>query len=136
MERMHPAFLMSLTQRDRSRLVGVHKDLVRVIEAAARRGQVRFIVTEGVRTVERQKELVASGASKTMNSRHLTGHAVDLAVVGSEGGVRWDKPAYRKLAEQVRIAAAAEGVPIEWGGDFKAFFDGPHFQLPRAQYPS
>lgn len=126
---------MSLTQRDRERLAGVHKDLVRVIEAAARRGPVRFLVSEGVRTVERQRELVDSKASRTMNSRHLTGHAVDLAVLMTDGKVRWDAPIYRQLAKQVKAAAESEGVPIEWGGDFRGFFDGPHFQLPRDKYP-
>ena len=119
---------MTLTDRDRRRLAGVHPDLVRVIERAARDGAVQFIVTEGLRTEARQRELVAAGASRTMKSRHLTGHAVDLAVtVGGE--VRWDWPLYTKLGAAVKAAAAAERVAIEWGGDWPRFRDGPHFQL-------
>jgi peptidoglycan L-alanyl-D-glutamate endopeptidase CwlK len=126
---------MSLTPRDRKRLEGVHPDLVRVVERASL-GRVRFIVTEGLRTMERQAQLAREGRSQTMRSRHLTGHAVDLAVLDDDGKARWDAPAYRALAAEVKAAAAVEVVPIGWGGDFRGFFDGPHFQLPWASYPA
>jgi len=126
---------MSLTPRDRKRLEGVHPDLVRVVERASM-SRVRFIVTEGVRTMERQAQLAREGRSQTMRSRHLTGHAVDLAVLDDEGKARWDAPAYRALAVEMKAAAAVEGVPIGWGGDFRGFFDGPHFQLPWDRYPA
>ena len=58
----------ALTARDRQRLVGVHPDLVRVLERAARDGVVPWRVTEGVRSMDRQAELAASGASRTMRS--------------------------------------------------------------------
>ena len=116
------------------RLQKVHPDLQRVIFRAEKETSQVFIVTEGIRTLERQKELLAKGASRTLKSRHLTGHAVDLAVmIGKE--VRWDWPLYYTLADTVKQAAAAEGVPIEWGGDWVKFKDGPHFQLPWAAYP-
>lgn len=122
-----------MTPRDISRLSGVHPDLVRVVQRA--RTMAEFMVIEGLRTAERQADLVAKGASKTLKSRHLTGHAVDLgALVG--GALTWDEPAYHALAGVVKAAAEAEGVPIEWGGDWKGFFDGPHFQLPWASYPA
>ena len=126
----------SLTARDRLRLVGVHADLVRVLERAARDGAIPWRITEGVRSMDRQAELAASGASRTMRSRHLTGHAVDLAVEDGRGGVRWDRPAYEALAVEILAAAKAEKVPVEWGGTFKGFFDGPHFQLPWSAYPA
>ena len=123
-----------LDARSLQRLQGVHPDLVKVIHRAAALSTVEFRVIEGMRTLKRQRELVASGASKTMNSRHLTGHAVDLApYVG--GTIRWDWPLYHKLAPAVKQAAAEVGVPIEWGGSWKSFPDGPHFQLPFAGYP-
>lgn len=122
-----------LSDRDRKRLAGVHPDLVRVIERA--RSLAEFIVTEGVRTPERQRQLVASGASQTMASRHLTGHAVDLAAL-VDGAVRWDWPLYDRLALAVKRAAADEGVPIVWGGDWPKFRDGPHFELDRRRYPA
>ena len=124
--------MTELTSRDRQRLAGVHPDLVRIVELA--RTYADFVVTEGVRTVKRQEQLVASGASKTMNSRHLTGHAVDLAaLVGKE--VRWDWPLYDALGRAVKRAAAKCSVPITWGGDWPKFRDGPHFELPWERYP-
>lgn len=120
-----------LTARDIQRLSGVHPDMVRVITRA--RQHADFIVTEGMRTVERQRQLVAAGASQTMNSRHLTGHAVDLAALVA-GGVRWDWPLYTALGAAVKRAAVEEQVAITWGGDWK-MRDGPHFELEWGRYP-
>lgn len=126
--------MFKLGLRSRLRLRGVHADLVRVVERAIEISTVDFTVLEGVRTVDRQRELVAAGASRTMNSRHITGHAVDLgALVG--GKVRWDWPLYREIAKAVKEAAVELAIPVEWGGDWKSFKDGPHFQLARSQYP-
>lgn len=125
----------SLTARDRQRLVGVHPDLVRVLERARADGAMLWRITEGVRSMDRQAEMVASGKSQTMRSRHLTGHAVDLAVEDGRGGVVWDRPSYERLAAEILAAAKVEGVAVEWGGNFKSFFDGPHFQLPWSAYP-
>lgn len=123
----------NLSQRSRDRMKGVHPDLVKVVELAIKNSSVDFIVTEGLRSVERQGQLFAAGASKTMNSRHLTGHAVDLAaIVGTK--VRWDWPLYAKLAQAMKNAAAELGVKIVWGGDWKSFKDGPHFELDRRVY--
>lgn len=123
-----------LGQRSLSRLEGVHPDLVRVVKKAAALSSLDFTVLEGLRTKERQKQLMDLGATKTMNSRHLTGHAVDLApMVG--GTVRWDWPLYHQLAVIVKEAAKAENVPIQWGGDWRTFKDGPHWELPWKAYP-
>jgi peptidoglycan L-alanyl-D-glutamate endopeptidase CwlK len=123
-----------LGQRSLSRLEGVHPDLVRVVKKAAALSDLDFTVLEGIRSVERQKQLVAQGASKTMNSRHITGHAVDLAPMIA-GEVRWDWPLYHKLAKIVKSAAADEKVPLQWGGDWRSFKDGPHWELPWKFYP-
>jgi peptidoglycan L-alanyl-D-glutamate endopeptidase CwlK len=123
-----------LGQRSLSRLEGVHPDLVRVVKKAAVLSDLDFTVLEGIRSVERQKQLVSQGASKTMNSRHITGHAVDLAPM-IVGEVRWDWPLYHKLAKVVKAAAADEKVPLQWGGDWRAFKDGPHWELPWKFYP-
>lgn len=124
-----------LGTRSRARLQGVHPDLVRVVERAITLSPVDFTVLEGLRTVARQKQLVAAGASKTMNSRHITGHAVDLGAYVA-GSVRWDWPLYHQIAAAMKQAAKAEGVPLEWGGDWRTFKDGPHFQLPHKEYPA
>lgn len=123
------------------RLAGVHPDLAKIVFRAANRGNVVFVVTEGVRTMKRQAELFAAGATTTMNSRHIPENnecgmacAVDLAVkVGHQ--VRWDWPLYRKLADEMKAAAAELRTPLEWGGDWRSFKDGPHFQLPWKDYP-
>jgi len=115
-------------------LAGVKPELVRVIRRAYGISTLPFRVTEGVRTLARQKELLAIGATTTLKSRHLTGHAVDLAALVN-GKVRWDWPLYARLAAAVKQAAKEIGVPIEWGGDWKKFKDGPHFQLPWKEFP-
>lgn len=117
-----------LSQRSIDRLKGVNPDLVSVVKLAIERSDVDFMVTEGLRTKERQRELVAAGASKTMNSRHITGHAVDLAAYVN--GIRWDWPLYEKIAKAMKQAAYELNIKIEWGGDWKSFKDGPHFQIP------
>jgi len=123
-----------LGARSLGRLEGVHPDLVRIVKTAASISDLDFTVLEGLRTVERQKELVKQGASKTMKSRHLTGHAVDLApMIG--GKVSWDWPLYHRLAKIVKAAAAVERLPLQWGGDWRTFKDGPHWELPWAFYP-
>lgn len=125
---------MTLDARAERNLSGVHADLARVVRCAADLSGVDFTVTEGVRTPARQRKLVEAGASRTLNSRHLTGHAVDLAArVG--GQIRWDWPLYHQLAQAMKAAAADLGVPLVWGGDWKRFRDGPHFELPREAYP-
>lgn len=125
----------NLSARSKSRLIGVHPDLVKVVERAIQITEIDFVVLEGLRTLATQKKYVAQGASKTLRSRHLTGHAVDIAPwVG--GTVSWHWPLYHKLAVAVKQAAKELNVPIEWGGDWKSFKDGPHWQLPWKGYPA
>jgi len=123
-----------LSTRSEGRLDGVHPDLQKVVRLAIKKTEVDFTVLEGVRSLKRQRELVNKGASKTMNSRHLTGHAVDLGAYVF-GEVRWDWPLYHKIAKAMKDAAQELGVDIEWGGDWRSFKDGPHFQLPWSKYP-
>lgn len=134
---------MKLSARDEAHLKKLHPDLARVIRRAAKDwvdGSKSFFITCSIRTLDEQKKLKAAGASKTLRSRHLPGktnglsHAVDFAMkIGNE--VRWDWPLYADLAKRIKAAAKAEKVPLEWGGDWVNFKDGPHFQLPWAQYP-
>jgi peptidoglycan L-alanyl-D-glutamate endopeptidase CwlK len=123
-----------LGSRSLSRLEGVHPDLVKVVKKAAQMSDLDFTVLEGRRTIERQKQLLAQKATTTLNSRHLTGHAVDIAPV-IEGQVSWAWPLYHRLAPFMRAAAQLEGISIEWGGDWRRFKDGPHWQLPWGGYP-
>ena len=131
--------MFSLGPRSKMRLNGVHPDLVKVVERAIQITTVDFTVLEGVRTPERQKILVESGASQTLNSRHIPGadglgKAVDLGA-WVDDQVDWSWPLYSKIADAMKEAAKQVNVPIEWGGDWKTFKDGPHFQLPKKEYP-
>lgn len=119
--------------RSERNLKGVHPDLVKVVHRAMKTAPGTFIITEGLRTLARQRQLLAAGASTTLKSRHLTGHAVDVAALVN-GKVRWDWPLYARIATVMKDAANDLGVPIEWGGDWKKFKDGPHFQLPWKVY--
>lgn len=126
---------MELNQRSLNSLKGVKPALVNVVKKAAElyKGE-GFIVIEGLRTVERQRQLVAAGASKTMNSRHISGHAVDIVpVVG--GTISWNHKDFAPIKEAMEAAAKALGVNVEWGGSWKTFVDMPHWQISPKDYP-
>lgn len=127
-----------LSATDRSRLVGVHPDLVRVVERVAEDNPgFPFKVIDGVRSIKKQKEYVKAGSSWTLNSRHLTGHAIDAAPLLSDRSIPWKNwEAFRQMAVLFKIAAAIEKVPVEWAGDWVNRTEGPHFQLPRSRYPA
>jgi peptidoglycan L-alanyl-D-glutamate endopeptidase CwlK len=123
-----------LSERSMRRLVGVHPRLVALVREAVALSPVDFMVTEGLRTRERQAALVRAGASRTLRSRHLTGHAVDVAAL-IDGQVRWDWPLYPRIAAAFKAAAARQGTAIVWGGDWTSLRDGPHFELDRRVFP-
>lgn len=118
------------SRQSEKNLEGVKPQLVAVVRRALELTEVDFGITEGLRSKYRQKQLVAAGKSQTMNSRHLTGDAVDVvAWVGSH--VSWDWPLYEKIAQAFKQAAKELNTPIEWGGEWRSLKDGPHFQLKR-----
>lgn len=132
--------MTALTSRDVSRLLGVHPDLVRVVNRAASLSPGTFIVVEGLRTLAKQREYFAAGKSKTMKSRHLDGHAVDLApMVDTDGDgdleLSWAMKDFKPIIAAMKQAAKELNIPIEAGADWKSFVDAPHFQLPWAAYP-
>lgn len=154
-----PAF--SLGAQSLKELKGVHADLVAVVKRAIQITAQDFAVHDGIRTIAEQQQLVAAGASQTMESRHITGHAVDL-VPYVNGKLRWEWPPIYVIADAVRAAAKELGTPIRWGGAWdvefttstespedlvagyvsrrkkaglRAFVDGPHFELPKSKYP-
>lgn len=139
-----------LSTRDVTRLIGVHPDLVKLIHAVAAKSPIKFVVTEGVRTLAKQEEYVAAGSSRTMRSRHIPESnacrlacATDLAVwedrdadkVVDADEISWKWPQYLALSKVIKEVAAELGVPIEWGGDWTDPKDGPHYQLPWSAYP-
>lgn len=134
------------------KLDGVHNALVALVRLAAISSPVPFTVVEGVRSKARQEQLVKAGASKTMNSRHLTGHAVDLWPLDKNGKPLPSDAAFKRGSKEAKAADAAlwsglraiaavmkdaakqQGTMIEWGGDWG--WDAPHFQLNRQAFPS
>ena len=125
----------ALGTRSKQRLTGLHPDLVAVVELAITKTDVDFTVLEGMRTRTRQRSLYTKGSSMTMNSRHLTGHAVDLGAY-VDGEVKWDWPLYHRIAKAMNEAALELKVDLDWGGDWKSFPDGPHYQLRWSTYPT
>jgi peptidoglycan L-alanyl-D-glutamate endopeptidase CwlK len=147
--------MFKLSQRSINNLKGIKPQLQDVVSRAIQLTEVDFVVIEGLRSIARQQELVNQGASQTMNSKHITGDAVDLAAWN--GTIRWEMPFYFKIAEAVKQAAIENNVAIRWGGAWsvndirtysetmehaheaylalrrsqgrKAFIDGPHFEL-------
>ena len=120
-----------LSEKSLGKLAGVHPDLVKVIKRAIEITPVDFTVIEGLRTKERQAYLVKKGASKTMRSRHLTGHAVDIAPI-VDGKVSWNMKDYKPIVEAVKQAALELKIPMEHGYDWG--WDGPHHELLRSVY--
>ena len=148
-------------ERSLRELDGVHKDLVAVVNRALELTVQDFAVHDGIRSLQEQKEHVASGASQTLDSRHLSGHAVDLVPL-INGKLRWAWPPIYKIADAVRTAARELNIPLRWGGAWdvaftdsddrpedlladystrrkkagkKLFLDGPHFELPKNLFP-
>lgn len=124
----------AFSKRSLDSLHGVHPDLVRVATAALAITPVDFGIIEGVRTLERQKELFAAGKSQTMNSRHLQGKAVDFAAY-VDGTLSWDTPLYAQIAQAMKQAAHDLGIPVTWGGDWPHFKDLDHIELEHHAYP-
>ena len=145
-----------LSERSLSRLEGVNDRLSKVVKSAIDYTKIDFGVTCGLRTVEEQKELVESGASQTMNSKHLDGNAVDLvAYVGPK--ISWELNVYDDVAEAIKTAAMEHDLSIRWGAAWhvedirewngtmeelmlayidlrrrqgkRPFIDAPHFEL-------
>lgn len=120
-----------LGNRSLQNLSGVHPDLVAVVKLAISITEQDFTVIEGIRNINRQRELVKAGKSTTMNSRHITGHAVDMV----PWPVDWnDLERFEVMSEAMKQAAEELDIPIVWGGDWKSFYDAPHFELDRKVY--
>lgn len=123
------------SQRSENNLKGVKPALVNVIRRALELTPVDFIVIEGLRTQARQKEMVATGKSQTMNSRHLTGNAVDIIPVNTT----WKIEEFKPLLKAVKQAADEQGLKLRFGINWKndpslpietRFIDAPHIEIP------
>jgi peptidoglycan L-alanyl-D-glutamate endopeptidase CwlK len=129
-----------LSQRSLERLDGVHPKLVAVVKAAIAISKVDFTVIEGVRSLEKQREYFLAGKSRTMKSKHLTGHAVDLApIVDIDGDGRseltWQEIHFLPINDAMVQAATNLGITVDWGGHWRSFRDMPHFEISPERYP-
>ncbi|WP_213131953.1 M15 family metallopeptidase [Citrobacter sp. FP75] len=125
----------SFSERSIIMLKSVHSDLAKLACKALELSIIDFGIIEGVRSIERQKQLFIEGKSKTLNSRHLSGHAIDVLAYPTTSG-SWEFKYYQEISIAFKKASSMLDIPIEWGGDWKPFCDGPHFQLPWQQYPA
>ena len=114
-----------------SRLRGVDANLISLAKKAREISPIPFEVTEGLRTKERQRYLVRTGKSRTMNSYHLRGKAIDFVAMPG-GKVSWDLKDYKTIVEKAfKPAAKALGLTdkITYGVYWKSIVDGPHVQI-------
>lgn len=131
--------MYKLSKRSLERLNNVHPDLVYVIKLALELGIIDFSVVEGVRSLETQKEYVDKGVSRTLNSKHLIqsdgyGHAVDLYpypidMAKVNKGNAQEVAKFGLMAGVIKAVAKNAGIDIIWGGEWKSFFDAPHFEI-------
>ncbi len=136
--------MRTFSRRSLGKLRDVHPYLVSVAVLGLQRSPHDFAITEGLRSISRQEILFAKGRSRTRQSKHLLqsgnfAHAFDIMAVGDIDGdgdvdaqdksITWDPRLYHEIAGALKAAAAEIGVSIRWGGDFKSWFDGPHFEL-------
>lgn len=126
--------MFRFSQRSENNLKGVHPDLVKLVRATLAESPVDFGITEGLRTAERQRQLLAEKKTQTMNSRHLTGHAIDFVVYLGKN-ITWDFSYYKKVADVFKAQAKKLGIDIVWGGSWTSLKDGPHIELDRKMYP-
>lgn len=129
------------SKRSLTNMSGIHPDLRRVLDRALQESPIDFVVIEGLRTMERQREMLRIKATTTLNSRHLTGHAVDIYAyvdINADGKVTFEEMSnarlMKQIADAIKAAARAENVPIVWGGDWRTFKDFPHFELSWREY--
>ena len=148
--------------RSNQNMSGIHPDLRKVMDRAVQLTTIDMTVIEGLRSVERQRQLFNQGHTRTMNSRHITGHAVDV-VPWVDGAISWDWKHYYPVADAILKAAKEVNIPIVWGGAWhllpfnqwdkgskqaseayvaprkkegrSVFLDGPHFELDKQVYP-
>jgi peptidoglycan L-alanyl-D-glutamate endopeptidase CwlK len=121
-------------EKSLEKLSTVHPDLQKLFKQAITSSPLDFSITEGIRSLERQKELVAAKKSQTMNSRHLSGKAVDIAVF-VDGKLTWDLKYYKIVTDHIKVVAKLNDVAIVCGIDWKSFVDGPHIELDKKLYP-
>ena len=122
--------MYKLSKKSLAKLEEVHPHMQELVKATIGLTTIDFGISEGMRTKERQQLLFDQGKSQIMNSRHLTGHAVDI-YAWKDGAVSWDFLDYEVINIAFNQASTHLNIPYVWGGSWKSFKDGPHFELMR-----
>lgn len=120
--------MFSFSKASLEKMNGVNSKLINLMKEAIKESPYDFGITEGIRTLKRQKELFAEGKTKTLKSYHLVGKAVDIKIYVN-GKITWDFKYYKEVSDHIKEVARKLGYVITWGGDWKTFKDGPHFQI-------
>ncbi len=127
--------MCKFSERSIKNLKGVHPNLVKLMNEAIKDTPIDFVITEGVRTAERQNELFKAKKSKcdgyVKKGNHQIkadgyGHAVDLYPLPIQYS---DAKPYINLSKHIKATAFRLGIKIRWGGDFKSLVDRPHWEL-------
>ena len=116
------------SKRSLNNIKGIDYRLIILVGLMLEYSPYDFVVTEGLRTKERQAQLVKEGKSKTMNSRHIVGKAFDIAIL-IDNKITWDLKYYQEFGKVILQLAERLGFPIECGCFWKNFIDGPHIQI-------
>lgn len=133
----------SFGDSSRKHLSEVHPHLVRLAERALELSPIDFSIIDGLRTMAEQREYVRTGASKTLNSRHLTGHAVDFAP-WINGRIRWEPEPFKPIVRAFILASDELSIPMRSGWDWDrdrdfgepGEYDMGHVELWREEYPA
>ena len=121
---------VAFNPRSEELLSGVNPALAMLLRKVEAQMPDAFEISEGMRSQDRQADMVAQGKSQTMNSKHLTGNATDIVLQNPDGSANWDFESYRPVADAAKATAAEMGISdFVWGGDWKTLKDGVHFQV-------
>lgn len=118
--------------RSKKAMEGIHPDLRKVCDLALQLSSQDFVIAQGKRTIEQQKQYVAQGKSQTMHSRHLGGFAIDYV---DYPAFSYNEAKCKLIADAFKSASAQLNIPIVWGGDWEHFKDDDHIELSKEKYP-
>ncbi len=119
------------SKRSKENVKGVDERLVLLVGYALAISKVDFVVVEGLRSTERQKQLYREKKSKcdgvTNISKHQEGKAIDIYYVGWKNSDSPDDERWKKLIEIFKLAGKNLNLKLNFGYDWN--WDNPHIEL-------
>lgn len=128
-----PPGKFTFSQRSIKAMEGIRPELRQVADRAIELTTHDFVITQGLRTIEQQREYVSEGKSQTMNSRHLVGCAIDYVDYPE---FSYNMKLMTEISKAFKQASKELNIPIHWGGDWKGFVDSSHIELDPEVYPN